>query len=126
MSFSFPPATKFAPNSRNDAFSSRRNAASIPDGKSGSPGRSRTIYLNFAFIVALRDYLYHTRRYGTPPARISRGAVKSTTIPEVPIAPRTRTAEVPERSARFRVGERYTRLTKRLFITARKRYRRGG
>lgn len=29
-------------------------------GKPRSSARSRTIYLNFAFIVALRDYLYHT------------------------------------------------------------------
>jgi len=63
VSFSFPPATKFAPNSRNDAFLAR-NAASIrPEwGKPRSSARSRTIYLNFAFIVALCDYLYHTTR----------------------------------------------------------------
>lgn len=145
MSFSFPPATKFAPNSRNDAFSSRRNAASIPGGTGSrdSPGRSRTIYLNFAFIVAFRDYLYHTTLVvvaaaATSPSRgthlpvssnsnparacaralsdASRGtAVKSTTIPEVPIearAPRTRErsgGRPPTKSrtgARFRARER--------------------
>lgn len=63
MSFSFPPATKFTPNSRNDAFL-RGETRFRFSGETGSPrssARSRTIYLNFAFIVALRDYLYHTR-----------------------------------------------------------------
>lgn len=61
MSFSFPPAAKFASNSRNDAFLAR-NVASIraKTGKPRSSARSRTIYLNFAFIVAPSDYLYHT------------------------------------------------------------------
>lgn len=90
MSFSFPPATKFAPNSRNDAFLAR-NAASIRAewGKPRSSARSRTIYLNFAFIVALCDYLYSCSGAAplclsnSNPSSCSRGAVKGTTISEV-------------------------------------------
>lgn len=61
MSFSFPPATKFASNSRNDAFLAR-NVASIraKTGKPRSSARSRTIYLNFAFIVAPSVITYTT------------------------------------------------------------------
>lgn len=67
MSFSFPPATKFAPNSRNDAFLAR-NAASIP-GVEREVGISRPLTYDLFKLCFYRcplcDYLYtapHTRR----------------------------------------------------------------
>lgn len=73
-------------------------------GKPRSSARSRTIYLNFAFIVAFRDYLYshYTRAFSgmaplclsnSNPSARSRGAVEETTILEVPDRDATRKRE---------------------------------
>lgn len=136
MSFSFPPATKFAPNSRNDAFLAR-NAASIPGAEREvviSRPLTYDLFKLCFYRCPLRDYLYtapHTRRrprggplssrIPTPLARMLPGAsrgtvVKSTTISEVSIescaanggtGAAGRQATTKGRiRARFRAGER--------------------